>query len=80
MSKSGFVPDNSNSDYQLKIGTDDKATILGQSTLGQHSNEHKIELNNLYLVTDSTNSKLRLWASGTANVTKTGGIAVIEYY
>lgn len=70
----------SSSDYQINIGTDDKATILGQSTLGAHSNEHKIELTNLYLVTDSTNSKLRLWAGGTANVTKTGGIAIIEYY
>lgn len=70
----------SSSDYQIKIGTDDKVTVLGQSTLGAHSNEHKIELNNLYLVTDATNSKLRLWAGGTANVTKTGGVAVIEYY
>lgn len=66
--------------YQLCIGTDDKSVIIGQSVSAQHKEEHLIDLRDLYLVTDATNSRLRFWASGAANVTQTGGVAVIEYY
>lgn len=68
--------------YQLFIGTDDKSVKIGQSASasGVHQEEHVIDLKELYLLTDSANSKLRLWAEGTANVNQTGGIAVIEYY
>ncbi|WP_158302208.1 glycosyl hydrolase family 28-related protein [Paenibacillus mesophilus] len=68
--------------YQLFVGTDDKSVKLGQSVSasGTHQEQHMIDLRDIYLLTDATNSKLRMWAEGAAGVNQTGGLAIIEYY
>lgn len=69
----------SNDTYQLHVGSYDKTTILGSSVEAPHSAVHEIELNN---VGKLTFNKIRVWATGQANVylnAQNNGISYIEY-
>jgi Pectate lyase superfamily protein len=64
------------SDYNLKIGNDDKSIVLGESGLKPHNQDHIITLQDTGVL---AYNKLRLWAEGTATTSQSGGVAYIEY-
>lgn len=66
----------SSSNYQLHIGNNEKTITLGSSVLASHNQQHVIELNEVGELAFTT---VRLWATGSANVSQTRGIAYIEY-
>jgi hypothetical protein len=69
--------------YQLSVGTDDKATVYGSSTLAEQKDEHTIILSNQFIECGTlTNTRtIRLWdTQGLGTDLQTGGYAIVEYY
>lgn len=69
--------------YQLHVGTSDKVTIYGSSTLAQIKDLHTIEIEKQFIdVGVADNERIvRMWATGDTNTDiVSGGHAFIEYY
>ncbi|MGE7647250.1 glycosyl hydrolase family 28-related protein [Peribacillus frigoritolerans] len=70
------VADTTSRSYNMKIGSMDKSTLLGESGIKAHNKEHIIDLKDIGVLPFN---QLKLWGEGDAIVNQAGGTAYVEY-
>jgi hypothetical protein len=72
----------SSSQYTLKVGSNDKAVIYGQSTTDEQKNDHSFVVDNLMIDAgaDANKRRVRVWADGGNALVQDVGFVIVEYY